>query len=138
MYIADKRARPSIATFPPSFRASCVEDDDTNARVHDEVTAAARSLGLSEEAFSRRVGISLTGIEEFGCASELSGSSVPIAMEALGDFSSFLAARGFSGSAERLSYWTALCERNECEAAAKKLEKELPFQNALRLRTDPI
>jgi hypothetical protein len=125
VYIADMQERPIPKTLLPSFRASCVDDDDTDARVHDEVAAYARSLGLSEEAFSRRVGTGITNIEELGCASELSGSSVPTAMQALSDFNVFLAARGFSGSAERLSRWTALCERNACEATAKKLEEEL-------------
>jgi hypothetical protein len=124
VYIADVQARPTPGTF--SLRANCVEDDDTDARIRDEVTAYTRSHGLSEEAFSRRIGSSLVQIEELGCAAEMSGNSVPAAMQALEDFNGFVTTRGLRGSAERLSRWTALCERNACEAAAKKLDEELP------------
>jgi hypothetical protein len=124
VYIADFQARPNPGTL--SLRANCVEDDDTDARIRDEVTAYARSRGVSEEAFSRRIGTGIMPIEELGCAAELSGSSVPAAMQALEDFNTFVAGRGLPGSAERLSHWVALCEQNVCEATAKKLEEELP------------
>lgn len=124
VYIADLQARPNPGTL--SLRANCVEDDDTDTRIRDEVTGYARSRGVSEEAFSRRIGTGIIPIEELGCAAELSGSSVPAAMQALEDFNTFVAGRGSPGSATRLSRWVALCEQNACEVAAKKLEEELP------------
>jgi hypothetical protein len=130
VYVADVQAIPVVGTL--SLRANCVEDDDADARIRDEVTAYARGRGVSEEAFSRRIGTGIIPIEELGCAAELSGSSVPTAMQALSDFNGFLAARGFAGSTERLSRWTAPCERNACEKAAKKLEEELPSASNCR------
>jgi hypothetical protein len=124
VYIADLQARPILGAL--SLRANCVEDDDTDARIRDEATAYARSRSVSEEAFSRPTGTGIFPIEELRCAAELSGSSVPAAMQALEDFNTFVAGRGLPGSAERLSHWEALCEQNACEAAAKKLEEELP------------
>jgi hypothetical protein len=124
-YVAGAQSSVTKPATSLSLSASCVQDEDTFARIHDEVVGYARSRGLSEEEFGRRVGRSIPEIEELTCAAEISGNSVPGAMQALENFGVFFAGREARDAAVEVLRWAALCEQNVCEAASRKLRNEL-------------
>jgi hypothetical protein len=109
----------------PLLRASCLRDEDAQARVHAEVIRYVQNRATSEEEFARRIGSSTFALEEFACAAEVSGSTIAAALQALDDFGAFLTDRGNSAAAQRIAVWGALCARNECEATVRRLRNEL-------------
>ncbi|MGB7367313.1 MAG: hypothetical protein WA926_00035 [Methylovirgula sp.] len=121
----------------PLLRATCLKDEDAQARVHAELIRYVRHRGISEQEFGRHIGSSTSALEQFACAAEVSGTTVPAALQALGDFKAFLTDRGYRGAAQRLALWGALCHGNACEATVRKLRNELRSEADVAFATAP-